>query len=123
VETRTYDATGRVVEVMHSLGATLLTRFDYMYDAVLNPITAVGLTGTETYTYDEADRIATVCYTSACTEPNSFIAYTYDGIGNRLTETRSTGVTTYAYDAGDQLIAETAPGTLSTTYEYDEAEN
>ena len=123
VESRTYDRVGRVLSIVHTLGATLLGQFAYTYDAAGNRLSETNSSGTQTYTYDGAERLTGICYTAACTEPDSFIHYTYDGAGNRLTETRSSGTTTYVYDADDELIQSTAPGGIVTNYAYDPAGN
>lgn len=123
VETRTYDPAARILDVTHSKGGTVLTRFNYTYDRVGNPLTVLSQSGNETYSYDSADRVIKVCYTTACMEPGSFIEYTYDGVGNRVTETRSIGTTTYAYDAGDELLQTTTPANVTTAYSYDPAGN
>src|SRR5262249_11484653 len=123
VESRDYDAAGRVtrIEQVAQDAVTVLSRFDYIYDAVGNPLTVTGSAGAETYTYDSRNRLVKVCYTAACSEPGSFIEYAYDGVGNRLSETRSNGTTTYTYDAADELAQTTgpAPQNVIRTYSYD----
>jgi RHS repeat-associated protein len=115
VETRIYDAAGRVTQVKHSQGASVLTQFDYAYDADSNPTSVTDLSGVETYGYDNRDRLTSVCYQASCPGGSDpFIRWTYDGVGNRLTEARPTGTTNYSYDAADEL---TQAG--SSTYTYD----
>jgi len=65
--------------------------------------------GTESYTYDNLNRITGVTYTDGTVQ-----SYTYDAVGNRLTKVENSTQTTYAYDANDRL---TSAG--STTYGYD----
>jgi RHS repeat-associated protein len=123
VETRAYDNAARLTEVKHQRGATALSRFVSDLDPVGNPlqITRTGtLNQTQTYTYDAADRITSVCFQAgACPgAADPFIRWTYDKIGNRLSEQRPTGTTTYAYDARDRLLS-----AGSTTFAYDENGN
>ena len=118
VESRAYDASGRITEVKNDKAAVVLSRFVIGRDPVGNPtqIDRTGsLTQTQTYTYDLSDRISTVCFAASCTptSPNR-IAWSYDLVGNRLTETRSTGTTNYTYNNGDQLLT-----AGSTSYTYD----
>jgi RHS repeat-associated protein len=119
VETRTYDANGRVTEIKTSKGLTDLNKFDYTYDAVGNPTTVTNpkvLTGRSTYRYDANDRNISICYGTDCfTNPNSandHIYWNYDKVGNRIFENRYVGVndtsTSYTYDTNDRLTTSTS---------------
>jgi RHS repeat-associated protein len=117
-ELRQYDRAGRLTRVSNEKGVTILSRFDYAYDAVGNPTSVTTPTGVTTYGYDSRDRLVDVCFQASC--PGSgdpFIRYGYDGVGNRLSEARPTGTTNSSYNAADQLVSSTGPG--GTTYSYD----
>lgn len=72
------------------------------------------LSQTQTYTYDNMDRLTGVCFElvgcSGGPGPSSpevldpFIRWTYDGVGNRLSEERPAGTTGYLYNGADELI-------------------
>ena len=118
VETRTYDRDGRLTAVTNKKGATTLSGFTATLDLVGNPLT-VTRTGTPsetaTYTYDNLDRLLSVCYQASCPNGNDpYIRWTYDAVGNRLTETRPTGTKNYTYNNADQL---TQAGTTNYTYD------
>jgi RHS repeat-associated protein len=115
IDSRTYDAVGRVTQIKHSQGSSVLAQFDYAYDNDSNPTSVTTLSGSETYGYDNRDRLTSVCYQASCPGGSDpFIRWTYDAVGNRLTEARPTGTTNYSYDAADQL---TQVG--SDTYGFD----
>ena len=78
--------------------------YQYDPDGNLTNKTTTGFlgAGTNTYTYDQADRLTS--WNNGTTT-----AYTYDGAGNRT----KAGATAYTYDARDEL---TSDGTNSYTY-------
>jgi YD repeat-containing protein len=121
VESRTYDRSGRLTEVVNQKGPNVLSRATYTLDPVGNRLSTQTTTETATYTYDAVNQLTQVCYTVACTGPgDNFRTYTYDPAGNRLTEVRDTGTTTSTYDAADQLTGTTGPGgPVSYTYDLD----
>lgn len=106
----------------------MLSAFTNTLDDAGNPTTLTTTRGTDTtseaYTYDAADRLTQVCYsTTSCTAATGeTLSYTYDGAGNRLTQTRAgtpqAGALTYTYNAADELTS-TSDGTTTTTYTYD----
>jgi RHS repeat-associated protein len=119
VETRTYDAAGRLLEVKNDKGGTVLSKATYTLDATGNPTSITTTGGTETFDYDSLDRLISVCYQANC--PNASdpqVDWTYDDVGNRLTEVRPAGTTTYGYNNADQLTSSTGPGG-TTNYGYD----
>lgn len=118
-ETRAYDHAGRLIQIEDANGSSTLQRLDYAYDAVGDMTSAIGLSGSEYYEYDDRDRLTEVCYSAPYASSTDTIGWTYDGVGNRLTETRSTaGTTAYSYDAADELTRAQGPGG-TTAYTYD----
>lgn len=118
-EARAYDHAGRLTQIEDANGSSTLQRLDYAYDAVGDMTSAIGLSGSEYYEYDDRDRLTEVCYSAPCASSTDTIGWTYDGVGNRLTETRSTtGTTAYSYDAADELTQAQGPGG-TTAYTYD----
>jgi RHS repeat-associated protein len=117
-ETRTYDHAGRLTGVTNKKGTTTLSAFAWTLDADGNPSTSVrtgAISETDTYTYDNLDRLMSVCFQASCPGGNDpFIRWTYDDVGNRLSEARPSGSKTYTYNASDQLT-QAGP----TTYTYD----
>jgi YD repeat-containing protein len=123
VETHSYDRAGRLVDVENKRGGTVLSKFAITLDPVGNPLSVVrtgALAQTQTYTYDNMDRLTSVCVQAGTCPGGSdpFIRWTYDGVGNRLTEARPTGTTSYTYNVTDEL---TQVG--STAYTYDQNGN
>ena len=126
VQTNTVDEAGRLAGVANTNGATTISDYARTLDPAGNPtqlaITRGVTTSTETYQYDDNDRLTKVCYAASCSGTPNSIAYTYDKIGNRQTDVRTgvanPGTTSYAYDAADQLTSTTKSGT-PTTYSYD----
>src|SRR5581483_8629949 len=103
-------------------GATTLSDITYTLDSAGNPTKAVrsgGLAETTTLTYDNLNRITSVCFQLTCpngTDP--FVKWSYDDVGNRLSEQRPSGTKSYTYNNADQL---TQAG--STAYTYDQNGN
>jgi RHS repeat-associated protein len=95
----TYDPLGRLIYADYGGGVF----FQYTYDAVGNRLTETTQSGTTTYTYDAANRIATV----------DGVAYTYDNNGNLLND----GSSTYTYDHANRLKSVTQDG-VTYTYAY-----
>jgi RHS repeat-associated protein len=93
-----YDPLYRLTAADYSDGKL----FHYTYDSVGNRLTQQTQAGTTTYTYDSANRLATV----------NGISYIFDANGNLLDD----GTSTYAYDAANRLTSVT--GTNTSTYEY-----
>jgi RHS repeat-associated protein len=124
VETRAYDRAGRLTEIRNQKGAATLSRFVSTLDPVGNPTridrerTGQALQ-TQTFTYDDMDRLSGVCFQTGCPGPSDpFIRWTYDGVGNRLSEQRPSGTATSTYNVADEL---TQAGT--TSYAYDQNGN
>ena len=146
----TYDAAGRIIRTDQGNGAyttcsylpknllqsvvnkapdgSVLSQFEYTYDALGRPVTMTTLDGTTTYGYDLLGQLTSV------DEPGGqTIAYQYDAAGNRVSEVDSgtttsyatndlnqctaSGPATYQYDAAGNLISKTdATGTTSYAY-------
>jgi RHS repeat-associated protein len=118
--TYAYDADGNVLHLInYGPGGVILSRFDYTYDDLNEPVTEATLDGTWTYTYDGAGQLIHAVFAS--TNPsvaNQDLAYAYDAAGNRI-ETIANGVTT-AYTTNDRNEYTTVGG---TTYQYDAVGN
>ena len=77
--------------------------------------------GTLTYTYDGDGHVLTITSSNA---NGASVSYTYDSL-NRLstvTDNRLGGaqnVTTYTYDTANNLVTETLPNNLQSTFQYD----
>ena len=95
--TYAYDPLGRLTSANYGDG----NYFVYTYDAVGNRLSERTQFGTTTYTYDAANRLATV----------NAVSYTWDDNGNLLSD----GVSTYTYDHANRLRSVTTGG---TTYTY-----
>jgi RHS repeat-associated protein len=113
VETRSYDAAGRLTELKNAKGASVLSDYASTLDPVGNPTQIVqtgAVSTTQTYSYDTNDRILSVCFQSGACPGTSdpFIRWSYDKVGNRLTETRPTTTTTSSYNGLDQLTQTSA---------------
>jgi RHS repeat-associated protein len=131
LETRDYDRAGRLTLVEHTKGPSILSKFVIDPDPVGNPRSVVrtgtSLTQTQTYQYDNLDRLKGVCF-QAGSPPcpagaDPYIRWTYDEVGNRLTETRTGNVTTsYAYNDADELT-QTSSSAGTTAFLYDKNGN
>ena len=100
----TYDPLNRLTQADYSTGDF----YHYSYDAVGNRMSEAqsvrGQALTATYTYDEANRLASV----------NGVNYTWDANGNLLND----GVNAYTYDDANRLKTFNAPG-LASSFAYD----
>ncbi len=96
----TYDPLYRLTAADYSTGEY----FHYTYDAVGNRLTQETGAGTNTYTYDIANRLTSV----------DGVAHTWDANGNLLTD----GASTYSYDPANRLRT-VDQGDTSYTFMYD----
>ena len=111
----TYNAIGRLTSVTNKKGSTVLSRFNYTYDANGNIITVNDGSVTKTYKYDKLNRLTEI-------QPSSgnIIIYTYDLRGNRSTQTGGSYYfvnTGYSYDMENRLQS-VSKGTGTTHMEY-----
>ena len=95
----TYDSLYRPTAPDYSDG----TYFHYTYDEVGNRASQVTETFTNTYQYDDANRLISV----------DGVAYTWDDNGNLLND----GVNTYSYDSANRLLS-VADGVGTTGYAF-----
>ncbi|MFG2346542.1 hypothetical protein [Streptomyces phaeochromogenes] len=116
-ETRTYDEVGRLASM-----TTPTSSNTYTYDENNRLTQDKPGTGNATrYAYDDAGRITRSCTdTSAtsCLTGTTGDTQTYDKVGNLKTSVTGGTTTTYGYNAGDQLLSSTARST-TTSYTYD----
>ncbi len=119
----TYDAAGQITQLFHlKSDGSVISSFDYAYDAAGNPTRRVEADGTRTtWTYDVVNQLKRDLRGGANAYDQN---YNYDGVGNR---TLSGGATVYnsTYDAADQLTFKDnlTTGARVATYTYDAAGN
>jgi RHS repeat-associated protein len=86
----TYDEAGDLLSVInYSATKSILSEYDYTYDAEGHPITQTSPTGNFTYTYDLDGQL------TGATAPSKTIQYTYDASGNRTSVTTGGSTATY----------------------------
>lgn len=131
-----YDKLNQLVSVDYSAAEEEDSQVLYAYDSEGRRISMKDLTGTSTYTYDEAGRVESVTdgrgnkvsyeydafgNLSALIYPDGGrVSYTYDLL-DRLTEVtdRQGGVTSYTYDPDGLLLEVKRPNGTRTTLSYD----
>ena len=128
-----YDAAGQVIHLVNlDVDHTILSRFDYTYDASGRRTSMTTLEGAFVYGYDPLGQLTNVTYPDGHS-----VAYRYDSAGNRITvvddgvsssystnamnQYTNVGGATYTFDDDGNLTSKTEGG-VTTTYEYD-AEN
>ncbi len=128
--TYAYDAVGQLTSLVNrAADNSILSQFDYTYDALGRRLTMTTLEGTTTYGYDAKGQL-----TSLGLPGGRMITYQYDGAGNRIAVNDSGGDTTnyttnnmnqytaagsaqFTYDANGNLITRT-DNSGTTTYTY-----
>ena len=122
LETYTYDADARLLEVLDGSGNVLVS---YTYDDLGRVSMESFENGTKTvYSYDANGNIASITNLAVGGTVSNSLTYTYNAQGEPLTSTDQSGnVTSYAYDALGQLTQVTLPGGRSITYNYDADSN
>ncbi|MEV5494716.1 polymorphic toxin-type HINT domain-containing protein [Nonomuraea fuscirosea] len=123
----TYDTANRLKTATDPVTGRTLT---YGYDGAsrLKTITATsGMAGTQTFEYDDLDRITGQTLKNGSGTQLAKITYGWDKDDNLTTKTTAgtagAGTNTYAYDHAGRLISWTAPGGAVTAYEWDAAGN
>ncbi len=121
----TLDGANRLTRLAHTRGAATLARYAWTFDAADRITWQTSLDGTNAYTYDDTDQLASATYTYQSTEN-----YTYDATGNRAGPDVQTGQDNrlladraygYEYDAEGNLVrrTETATGNVAEyTWDY-----
>lgn len=118
-ETYIYDKDNRITSLVNTkVDDSVISTYQYTYDAAGNQLTKVESKGTTTYTYDRNNRLSTV------TEPESKVtSYTYDAAGNRRSEKVEYGLissaTVYSYDECERLTATISSDGTEIRYLYD----
>jgi len=125
-----YDAAGQLTHLVNrEAHGSVLSRFDYAYNASGQRTSMTTLEGTWSYNYDASGQLTKVTY------PDGHVmTYAYDAVGNRTVVTDSgaatayatnemnqytaVGAATYAYDADGNMTSKTEGG-VTTTYTYD----
>jgi RHS repeat-associated protein len=127
-QARTYDGAGQVTSLTDKASnGSVQSAYTLTRDKVGNPVrldtTQLGVSHSDAFTYDAADRITAMCYgTTTCSGATQKLSFTYDLVGNRLTRKRvGTGAftQTYMYDAANELTATSGGPNGSVSYAYD----
>ena len=111
----TYDANGNVTSITNAEGS--LTNFSYDNEGrlVSRTITYQGQTLTDTYSYDEANRVTGITYANGNT-----VSYTYNQAGDVTSSTDSQGRTVdYIYDVYGNLTRIDYPDGTHESFTYD----
>jgi RHS repeat-associated protein len=108
--TYAYDTESRLERLTAKLGTTVVTDFQYTYNAVGNRTQKATPDLTETYEYDRADQLAEVLRTG--TGANRW-NYAYDPAGNRTTEQVGDAPLQASFDNMNRLLSTSAGGALA----------
>ena len=108
--TYAYDSTGQISRLVnYNITGSVLSRFDYQYDASGNPVVADTIEGKYQYSYDTIGQLVKVTY------PDGQVTqYSYDAAGNRVSVVNSGGTTSYTTNAMNQY---TQAGPVSYSYD------
>lgn len=116
-----YDAMSRRISASNpAIQATPLQLVQFTPDGLVASLTDA-LGNVLTSTYDGFDRLASLAYPAAGTEPATRESSTYDADGNvQIRTTRRGDTISFSYDTLNRLTTKTEPsGTPSVTYGYD----
>ena len=105
-----YDAIDQLIEEEKPGLSYLAT---YTYDANGNRLTRTVNSVTESYVYDEADKLETVSINSSVVKE-----FTYDAAGRTTAVETGAGTTSFAYDYEGRVTSITYPGSSSDSYTY-----
>jgi RHS repeat-associated protein len=113
----------RLQRITHRKGdASLLSRFEYAYNAVgriTNWVQNLSvLTNVWTIGYDAADQLLSVAVDQGGGGTLNY-SYGYDAAGNRLSETSNGVVHAFSYNVLNQLVSASEPGYTNVSYEWD----
>ncbi len=108
-----YDQAGRLTRIDHASTSGPIDFFEYTLDPSGTPTSMTSTDGTESYTYDDLNRLTAVAYPDGGTE-----TYSYNSAGDRTASTLDGDLTTYAYDSAGRLSTVTTPaGTIGYTWD------
>jgi len=130
-----YDRIGQLLNLTNYFSnGTMISRFNYTYDARGRRATMSTVDGNWNYSYDDLGQLSHAVYDAATTNiPNQNLTYVYDSLGNRnltiengvtnsysvnsLNQYQSVGATNYTFDADGNLIKVSSPqGTTLFSY-------
>jgi RHS repeat-associated protein len=112
-----YDTESRLERITAKLGTTVITDFQYTYNAVGNRTEKQTPDLAETYRYDRADQLGEVARTG--TGANRW-HYAYDPAGNRTTEQVGNAPVQASFDNMNRLLSTSAGGALTFKGSLDE---
>ncbi len=131
-----YDAGGNLLHLTtYAPAGSVVSQFDYTYDAAGRVTTMTTGDGQWTYRYDQGRELTHASFASTNpTVPSQDLTYVYDAMGNRiravensvatqyrtnnLNQYTQAGTTSYAYDA-DGNLSRMSDGTGTWNYTYD----
>ncbi|MEU4328977.1 LamG-like jellyroll fold domain-containing protein [Nonomuraea dietziae] len=123
----TWDNANRIATTTDPVtGRTLSYGYDNA-DRLTSITPTSGQAGTQTYTYDDLDRVKTHTLKNGAGTQLAKITYGWDNDDNLTSKTTAgsagAGTNTYGYDHAGRLTSWTAPGGVTTTYEWDASGN
>ena len=100
----TYDSNGRLAAIVNTRpDSSLISRFEYEYDAAGRRVRTQTAEGEWRYTYDGAGRLSGASFTSSDMGlADRDLSYTYDPAGNRMQTVEDGTTTTYVANLADQ---------------------
>jgi RHS repeat-associated protein len=108
----TYDAASQLTSLVHQGSTGPIASFNYTYDALGNRTTMTEALGTNSYAYDQLNRLTQATHPQPANPTETF---TYDPVGNRLNSHLST---LHSFDAANRLLEDS-----NFAYTYDENGN
>lgn len=110
-----YDSNGNITSITNAEGQVTNFSYDSEGRLISRTITYQGITLTDTYTYDAANRVTGITYSNGNT-----VSYTYNQAGDITSSTDSQGRTvTYTYDLYGNLTRIGYPDGTSESFTYD----